>query len=82
MSNIQPVVFPIVGTATKLVVTILPFQTSATTANTYYELQTDEGVKCLSGNYEMTEEQYDGWGTDNTIVDGYVADYLGLTIIP
>jgi hypothetical protein len=81
MSNIKPVVFPIVGTATELVVTILPFMTNATTAQTYYELQTDEGVVCLSGNYTMTEEQYDNWGTDNTVVDGYVAEHLGIEIL-
>lgn len=81
MSKIQPVVFPILGTATKLEVTILPFQTSAETAQTYYELQTDEGVVCLNGNYTMTDEQFNEWGTNNNVVDGYVAKHLGVTII-
>lgn len=82
MSNIEPVVFPIVGTATKLAVTILPFSTSAETAQTYYELQTDEGAVCINGNYTMTNDQYDAWGADNSVVDGYVAEHLGVTIIP
>ena len=81
MSNIKPVVFPIIGTATNLVVTILPFTTNAETAQTYYELKTEEGVVCLNGNYTMTTEQFDDWGTDNTVVDGYVAEHLGIEII-
>lgn len=81
MSKIQPVVFPILGTATKLKVTILPFETSAKTTQTYYELQTDDGVVCLKGNYTMTDVQFNAWGTDNTVVDGYVAEYLGVVIV-
>lgn len=81
MANIQPVQFPIVGTATKLEVTVLSFKTSAIATGTYYELLTDENKVCLSGNYELTTEQYANWGEDNTVVDGYVAEHLGVTII-
>jgi hypothetical protein len=29
----------------------------------------------------MTEEQFAAWGTDNNIVNKYVADAIGVTII-
>ena len=81
MANIQPVEFPIVGTATKLEVTILSFKTSDVATGTYYELLTADNKVCLSGNYYMTDEQFAAWGQDNTVVDGYVAEYLGVTIV-
>lgn len=81
MASIQPVVFPIVGTATKLEVTLLPFKTDATTATTYYQLLTDEGKDCVSGNYTMTPEEFAQWGVDNSYVDDIVAANIGVTII-
>ncbi len=81
MAQIQPITFPIVGDATKLEVTILPFSTSATTAGTFYRLTTDDGKDCLTGNYYMTEEEYAAWGQDNSIVDQYIASSIGVTII-
>jgi hypothetical protein len=81
MAKIQPVEFPIVGTATDLVVTVLTFKTSDVSASTYYQLFTEEGEQCLAGNYQMTEEQFAAWGQDNSIVDDYVAEYLGVTIV-
>jgi hypothetical protein len=81
MAQIQPVTFPIVGDATKLEVTILPFSTSATTAGTYYILTTEDGKTCLSGNYYLTEEEFAAWGQDNSYVDDIVAAYLGVTIV-
>ena len=82
MSNIEPVVFPIVGTATKLQVTVLGFATDADTANTFYRLLTDQNVTCIEGNYQMTPEQFAAWGIDNSIVDGYVAQAIGVVIVP
>ena len=81
MASIQPVVFPIVGTATKLEVTLLPFKTDATTATTYYQLLTDEGKECIGGNYSMTPEEFSQWGVDNSYVDDIVAANIGVTII-
>jgi hypothetical protein len=81
MSNIQPVDFPIIGTAVKLSVLVLNFSTSDVTAGTYYQLLTEEDKVCISGNYQMTEEQFASWGLDNSVVDHYVADFLGITII-
>ena len=81
MANISPVIFPIVGTATKLDVTVLGFQTSATSCNTYYQLTTDDGIQCIQGNYNLTNEQFAAWGLDNSVVDDYVAEFLGVQII-
>jgi hypothetical protein len=81
MSNIEPVVFPIVGTATKLKVTVLGFPTDAVTTNTYYELLTDQNIICIQGNYQMTPEQFSAWGSDNSVVDGYIAQAIGVVIV-
>lgn len=81
MANISPVIFPIVGTATKLDVTVLGFKTSATSCNTYYQLTTDDGVQCIQGNYNLTNEQFAAWGIDSSVVDDYVAEFLGVQII-
>lgn len=81
MAQIQPVVFPIVGTATKLEVTLLPFKTDAITATTYYQLLTEEGKECIVGNYAMTPEEFAAWGVDNSYVDDIVASHIGVVII-
>lgn len=81
MAQIQPVTFPIVGEAVTLEVTIAAFKTDATTAGTYYELKKADGTNCIVGNYQMTEAQFAAWGQDNSVIDDYVADFLGLTIV-
>ena len=82
MAKIQPIVFPLnQGTATEMSVLILNFETTATTCTTYYELLTEEG-KCLKAdNYTLTPEQFAAWGTDNSVVNEYVAEAIGVTII-
>jgi len=82
MAQIQPVTFPIVGEAVTLEVTVGGFKTNATTAGTYYELKKADGINVIVGNYQMTEEQFAAWGQDNSVVDDYVAEFLGVTIIP
>lgn len=81
MAQIQPVTFPIVGEAVTLEVTVAAFKTNATVAGTYYELKKADGTNVIVGNYQMTEEQFAAWGQDNSVVEEYVADALGLTII-
>lgn len=79
---IQPVVFPLnEGTATRLSVLVLNFPTDATTATTYYQLLTEEGAQLRQGNYTMTEEEFATWGTDNNVVNEYVANAIGVVII-
>jgi hypothetical protein len=79
---IQPIVYPLnEGTATRLSVLVLNFETTATTCTTYWQLLTEEGVQLSQGNYTLTEEQFQTWGTDNSVVNQYVADAIGVTII-
>lgn len=79
---IEPIVYPLnEGTATFLTVLVEAFMTDATTASTYYRLLTDEGKILTDGRYQMTEEQFKEWGRDNSVVDDYVAEYLGVKII-
>jgi hypothetical protein len=79
---IQPVVFPLnEGTATRMTVLVLNFPTDATTATTYYQLLTEEGVQLRQGNYTLTEEEFATWGTDNNVVNQYVADAIGVVLI-
>lgn len=81
MIQIQPIIFPIKGTATQMSVLVLNFETNATTATTYWQLFTEDGTQVLDGNYTMTEEQFAEWGQDNNVVNEYVADAIGVTII-
>ena len=83
MAKIQPIEFPLAGTATTLEVTVLSFKTSDVTAVTYNKLLTDEGKEVIPGwNYSLTEAEYAAWGEDNSVVDDYVAADKGLVIIP
>ena len=79
---IEPVVYPLnEGTATRMTVLVLNFETTATTCTTYYELLTEDG-KCLKAdNYTLTPEQFAAWGLDNNVVNEYVAEAIGVTII-
>jgi hypothetical protein len=79
---IQPIVYPLnEGTATRLSVLVLNFETTAVTCTTYWQLLTDEGKQLSQGNYTLTEEQFLTWGTDNSVVNEYVAEAIGVTII-
>jgi hypothetical protein len=80
--EIQPVVFPLnQGTATRMTVLVLNFDTTATTCTTYWQLLTEEGQQLTQGNYTLTEEQFEQWGTDNSVVNKYVANAIGVTIL-
>ena len=81
MSTIEPVNFPFYGEATILNVTVLSFPTNASNANTYWTLTTSDGKQCAEGNCQMTDEQFSAWGQDNSVVDGYVAEAIGVIII-
>lgn len=82
MSTIEPVIFPIYGEATVLNVTVFSFPTDATTTNTTWTLNTSSGVQCAVGNYMLTPEQFAAWGQDNSVVDQYVAEAIGVVIVP
>jgi hypothetical protein len=79
---IQPIVYPLnEGTATRLSVLVLNFPTDATTCTTYWQLLTEEGKTLAQGNYTLTEEQFQTWGTENSVVNQYVAEAIGVIII-
>jgi hypothetical protein len=80
--EIQPIIFPLnQGTATQMTVLVLNFDTTATTCTTYWQLLTEEGQQLTQGNYTLTEEQFEQWGTDNSVVNEYVANAIGVTIL-
>jgi hypothetical protein len=81
MTRIEPVIFPIVGTATKLSVVVLGFKTTALNTGTFYELLTDDNKQCLQGNYQLTDEEFAAWGVDNSYIDDIIANFLGVVII-
>ena len=79
---IKPIVYPLnEGTATRLSVLVLNFETTATTCTTYWQLLTEEGVQLSQGNYTLTEKEFASWGQDNSVVNEYVAEAIGVTIL-
>jgi hypothetical protein len=79
---IEPIVYPLnEGTATLLSIDIQQHSTQAITCQTYWQLLTEEGVVLKVGNYTLTEEQFASWGQDNSVVNQYVAEAIGVTII-
>ena len=79
---IKPIPYPLnEGTATRLSVLVLNFATDATTCTTYWQLLTEDGKTLAQDNYTLTEEQFAEWGRDNSVVNEYVAEYLGVVII-
>lgn len=87
MARIEPVVFPILGTATNLVVEVLQTNMEASTATFYYKLTDsdgsmipDNGKTIVEGNISMTEQEYEAWGADNNYCITWAANKLGLTL--
>jgi hypothetical protein len=79
---IEPIVYPLnEGTATQLSVLVLNFATDATTCTTYWQLLTEDNKQLAQGNYTLTEEEFATWGTDNNVVNEYVANAIGVTLI-
>ena len=79
---IEPIVYPLnAGTATQMSVLVLNFTTEATTCTTYWQLLTEDGKVVADDNYTLTPEQFAAWGTDNNVVNEYVAEAIGVTII-
>jgi hypothetical protein len=89
MEEIIKIGFPInpvevglpVRTATQLLWRTGAFQFGSVTCMTYYELLTDSNEVVISGNYELTEEQFENWGQDNAYIGDIILEYLNLTRI-
>ena len=79
---IEPVPFQVPqGVATRMTVLVLEFETDAVTTGTHWRLLTEEGLQLQQGNYYMTEEQFSAWGQDNSVVNQYVAEAIGVVLI-
>lgn len=70
--KIQEIEIPLVGIATDLIIQINPFTTDASFCELYYSVQTKEGVKVKEGNYTLTEEEFNKWGSDNSYLEDLI----------
>jgi hypothetical protein len=82
MAQIQPVDYPFGEVATQVVVYVQGFNTNVNTCSINYYLVTEAGKQLLQGSYQLTEEEFQGWGQDNGYLDEIAAEKIGVTIIP
>lgn len=88
MAKIEPIVFPIKGTATEFEVRVNGFSMEAKTAIFHYRLIDNTkpesmGVNKLidEGNLSMNQQEFAQWGADNNYCIEWAANKLGLTLI-
>jgi hypothetical protein len=95
MVKIESVVVPTKGTAKYLEVRVLTFNLTPTSGISLYwsiheevvSVDAEEaevknpGAMLLEGNLHMPQEQYDLWGTDDSVVINWAAEQLNLTIL-
>ena len=86
MAKIEPLIFPILGTATDFNLSVLQFNMEDSTAKFYYQLTSEpvygKNNLIAEGNLEMNESEFNGWGADNMYCLQWAANKLGLTLIP
>lgn len=89
MAKIQPIVFPIKGTATELEVRVNGFSMEAKTAIFHYRLIDNTKPKSMGvnklideGNLSMNQQDFAQWGADNNYCIEWAANKLDLTLIP
>lgn len=66
--------------ANAISIRIMPFQTSAKSCDTYYELKNDDGI-LATGNIPITEERFTAWADDNAYIENVVLETLNLNRI-
>lgn len=81
MAKIQEVNYPFGEVATDLIVYVQGFQTTASTCIINYFLTNAVGKQLLSDRYELTEDEFQLWGQDNSYLDEVAAEKLGVIII-
>lgn len=81
MAKIQPVNYPFNEVATDLVVYVQGFSTDSITCSIQYLLVTETGKQLLSERYELTEEEFQAWGQDNSYLDNIAAGRIPVVII-
>lgn len=80
MIHINSVVIPTKGTAKYLDVKVLSFDISPTDGIIlYWSVHDENGLMLLEGNMNFPQEQYDSWGTDDSVVSDWVMTELGFT---
>jgi hypothetical protein len=76
--------------ATDLMVRVMPFETSATTCQLYYELKAcytsvngepvpENCTVLANGNLSLTEVEFEAWGQSNTYIEDLALSKLFLT---
>jgi predicted secreted protein len=78
MITIKQTSLGVLGTAEQLQVTVHGFTTDAKTTGTYWALKTAEGKQIAEGNYNLTEEEFEAWGADNSYIDEIILSHLNL----
>ena len=76
--------------ANAISIRVMPFQTNDRTCSTYYQLKNvsvitdEEGVETeivkdlAEGNCQLSEQQFEDWGSDNTYIEDVVLEILNL----
>ncbi len=82
MAKIQPVDYPFGETATDLIVYVQGFNTKSTKCQIQYLLTNEIGKQLFIDSYELTEEEFQGWGEDNSYIDDIAAARIPVVIIP
>ena len=78
LTKIQPLVFSIIGTATRILVRVLNFHTYDKTCTLYFELQDETGKTIYNGNYTLSSSEFSTWASDNSYLEDLVCNYLGV----
>jgi hypothetical protein len=81
MAKIQEVNYPFNEVATDLVVYVQGFSTDTNTCRINYMLTNSVGKQLFIDSYELTEEEFVGWGEDNSYIDQIAAARIPVTIV-
>lgn len=64
--------------ATQIEITVLSFQTTDTSCQTYWRISDENGNQLEEGNTELPELIYSEWGQLNTFIEDYILEQLNL----
>ncbi len=78
MIEIKPTTLGILGIATNVAITILPFATNATQCSIHWALKTADANQIAEGNHTLTKAEFEAWGDDNAHVENIVLTHLNL----
>ena len=68
--------------ATRLIVRVLTFDTTATTATIYFAAESSIAAILVDGNIELTEAEWTATRCTNELIEDLVLSKLGLTRAP